>query len=165
MKKIIKYIIFIILLLINLSAFAESKINISLSEQNITLDKTFVVTVNIETTYTWSVEIVNIAWIDSFNRVWQENSSELSNFNWDIIKKLKLKISLKSNSTWNFVIWPALLKVWEKELKSNIVSINITKNTINQSIEEENTKNKKEQKEDIKTINKIFWVVICFINY
>jgi len=52
MKKIIKYIIFIILLLINLSAFAESKINISLSEQNITLDKTFVVTVNIETTYT-----------------------------------------------------------------------------------------------------------------
>lgn len=171
MNKIIKTIFVLIILFLNTLVFAENNINLESDKVDVNINDSFVLSVNIESTYSWSIEVSDIKWLDQFTKIWQETSNQVSIINWESTSKYWLRITLKPNQLWKFLIWPAELKVWEETINSNLLEINVNNDdslfsspNIN-SLSDDNNIGNVNDKDDIRWIKNSTGMLYNFIYY
>lgn len=157
MKNLIKIItITILIMFFNLSVYAEQKLSMALDKTDIKINENFVVSIDVETTFSWDLEISNIKWLEQFITLWQENSNQVSIINWEKSSKYTLKISLQPTKSWDFEIWPAELKIWDEVINSNTVKLKVSSEKIivpDNEDDEESVSNENNNK----NINKWNW--------
>lgn len=157
MKNLIKIItIAILIMFLNISVYAEQKLSMALDKTDIKINENFVVSIDVETTFSWDLEISSIKWLEQFITLWQENSNQVSVINWEKSSKYTLKISLQPTKSWDFEIWPAELKIWDEVVNSNTVKLKVSSEKIivpNNEDDEESVSNENNNKK----INKWNW--------
>jgi len=124
MKKIITFLLIYFVLLT--SVFAETKLELNISDTKINIDD--YINLELKVTFTdsinWDNQII-IKWIENFTQFSKQNSSNFSSINWVNSYEQWITLSLKPNSTWNFVIWPAIMWTWSNIIKSNIINLDV----------------------------------------
>ena len=123
LHKFVNLLLLVLLLLTYSYASAETSVVISWDTENLEFGDNFNINVDIETDSTWSLEIVNIDWLNSFQTLWQQSSKNINVINWERLNTFKLWISLVASNTWTYVIWPVKLQIGDKIILSNILNM------------------------------------------
>ena len=133
MKKIFIWWSMIIAGLIS-SAYAVN-INLSVDKSQSDINNPITLKLEINNDKSENIKSIWIQWVkDNFDIVWQQNfqssSSSIMIINWkqeiktNIVQTLIL--SLKAKKAWTYTLWPAIVKIWNQEYKSNTVKVKIT---------------------------------------
>lgn len=152
-KKIIQ-ILLLILLFIS-PAFADINISLKVSKENISLDDTFSLDVIIKSDNEEGWEI-SVTWMENFQIISSWQKQNIQSINGVQTSVFSLFYSLMPKSEGSFVIWPAIIKTWTWEIKSNLVNIVVSwnQNTNPSPVKQNNIDNNKQE-----NINKdIYWV-------
>ena len=157
LHKFVNLLLLVLLLLTYSYASAETSVVISWDTENLEFGDNFNINVDIETDSTWSLEIVNIDWLNSFQTLWQQSSKNINVINWERLNTFKLWISLVASNTWTYVIWPVKLQIGDKIILSNILNITINNEVLNNL---NNSKIKYENKDKLinNSDNDIRWI-------
>ena len=157
LHKFVNLLLLVLLLLTYSYASAETSVVISWDTENLEFGDNFNINVDIETDSTWSLEIVNIDWLNSFQTLWQQSSKNINVINWERLNTFKLWISLVASNTWTYVIWPAKLQIGDKIILSNVLNITINNEVLNNL---NNSKIKYENKDKLinNSDNDIRWI-------
>jgi hypothetical protein len=90
LHKFVNLLLLVLLLLTYSYASAETSVVISWDTENLEFGDNFNINVDIETDSTWSLEIVNIDWLNSFQTLWQQSSKNINVINWERLNTFKL---------------------------------------------------------------------------
>lgn len=174
MKKLILFLcINIISIFYSNFLFADSwslnDVKLSVSENTVKIDEKFNLDFTINLGDTWNIWDITINWIDNFKSLWESSSFSFQDINW--VKKwvYNMTVSLKPINVWTFSIWPAIIKLWDKTIQSNIIEINVIWNNSIASWTLLNTWSTDEMQElhDIKWpksyFNFSFWFILTFL--
>ncbi len=142
--KIIKKIIFLIIiftyfLFLNKIVFAESSLELIISDNEITLEDTFELDVKITADSSLGNSEILINWLNDFYKVSQKNYSSFTSINWKIENTQTIELSFYPNEVWEFEIGPAIIWEWTGAITSNIVKIKVI--SPKSSVKEEEIKN------------------------
>ncbi len=125
MFKAFKLLITFLLFSISMSVFAETTFNIRVDKAEVKIDDYIVLEVNVSTTSTGSVELLDIVWLENFSRLWQKTSNNISIRNGQRQSNYKLELNLKASKIGNYVLWPAEVRVWNTISKSNVINLDV----------------------------------------
>jgi len=144
--SIIKIITFLIIFVIFKGwVFAETSLELTISESELTLEDSFELEIKINSDFDfkwWEIEII---WLDSFYKISQKNYSQITNINWKTKQIQTINLWFYPNKVWDFIIWPANIKDWESIIESNTVSVKINNKPLSKSIIDEDEKKEKIQ--------------------
>ena len=90
-------------------------------------------TIESDETDSWAIEIQNIKWLDNFDIVnqsqYQNSSTSISVIDWKTQKETKIKnfleLSLKAKKSWDYTIWPVVIKSWENTIETNSIDLKV----------------------------------------
>lgn len=109
-------------------------INLSVDKTQSDINKAITLKLEINNDKGDRIKNVWIQWLNNFDIVWQQqfqsSSSSIVIVNWQ--QKMKtnivqtLMLVLKAKKAWTYTIWPAIVKIGNKEYKSNSVNVKIT---------------------------------------
>jgi len=137
-KKILKIFIFIWFFISLISNSFALDAKISLDKNTSDINNPINLRVEISSDEWWEIAITGIKWLENFKKIWQSQSQSSSTqivvINWQTKQKttttVNLNLSLEPQKTWEFEIWPAILKMWTGTIQTNSVKIKITWNKI-----------------------------------
>ncbi len=118
-------------------AFADTwslnDVKLSVSENTVKIDESFDLKFTINLSDTGNIWDITINWIDNFKSFWETSSFSFQDING--VKKwiYNMTVTLKPINLWKFSIWPAIIKLWDKTIQSNIVEIEVFWNDITSS--------------------------------
>lgn len=107
------------------SVFAQENIDFTIDKNQVSTWESFILTINLETTSTWVLEIQQIKWLDEFVNLWKSSSNQISIINWVSTNKYTLNLSMWSTKQWDYIIWPVEIKIWENIIESNIINLKV----------------------------------------
>ncbi len=137
MKKLL-IIIFSIFLRFN-TVFAELNLILSSDKTNYAFDEVVKISLDLNTESWWNIPSAKILWLESFSVLSQSSQTSLVYINWESQFKNTINLTLRPNSIWEFVIWPASIESWSGSIDSNTITINV--NHLNNVNSEENLDN------------------------
>lgn len=123
---------------------ANVNLNIDVKEDNVIINKPFNFNLNINFTSTWEIQLVDIKWLERFKKIWQSSSTSTKIINGEREDSYILSYTLFPEFVWDFVLWPAIIKVEDQIIQSNTLSLNVW--------EKQEEKNIISQTDDIKPI-------------
>jgi len=138
MKKILKIFIFIWFFISVIANSFALDAKISLDKNTSDINNPINLRVEISSDQWWQIAITEIKWLENFKKIWQSqsqsSSSQIVVINWKTKQKttttVNLNLSLEAQKTWEFEIWPAILKMWTGTIQTNSVKIKITWNKV-----------------------------------
>lgn len=129
MKKIIITFLFFILNIFFSYTYSDSTWNwellLKVSESKVNLNSDFTLTFSINLPDSSDFENIKIGWLEKFHSLWESSSFSFQDINWVKKSIYTMNIKLKPINLWNFIIWPAIVKLWDKELESNSIEVEV----------------------------------------
>ncbi len=133
MKQILKILSFVWLFLLFMTQSFAFDANLSTTKTNLNIDDYLNLRLEVNSSEWWEIEVVEIKWIENFQKVWQSQSQSSSSqvviVNWDTKSKtittINLDLQLKPLKNWEFVIWPAILQSGSWTIETNSVKVKI----------------------------------------
>lgn len=130
-RKIILSVLFT--LFTSTFAFASSA-TLSINKEKVDINDPISAQISIQTDWWWDLEVKKIKWLENFNVLWksqsQSSSSQIQIINWKTESKTSvnyiLNLSLSAKNNWDFELWPAIISIWWKEIKTNVQKISVS---------------------------------------
>lgn len=141
MKKIFSLILVFFFSLIRF-VYADNKreINIETDKKEINLSDDLELKIVLKQKQDSSVDLssLKIDWISNFDIIWQSSSTSMQIINNDVKSISSITYELKAKKTWDFVLWPASIQIWNNLYKTESLKINVldTKNLSNLELKE-----------------------------
>lgn len=167
MKKLILTIL--ILFSFTHSVFADVDLKMSIPENEIEVNSTFQVEIEILNDSDNELLLKSFDWTDYYQHLWTSHSQQVS-INNDIVNKKELMVfSFVPEKTWEFILWPVVFTDWENDFQSNTGSI-VIKNTEENLINIENSETLEDNmyfdfKIFITILYIIFWILFIWLFY
>lgn len=104
-----------------------------------------------------NLQDLSLSWIENFSVEWQSSSTSMEIINNDAKSISSIIYDLKPKNTWNFIIWPALIKIWTWIYQTNKIDIKVLSSWVsqNQNTEESKIDNNKSNLNFI-----LIWILI-----
>lgn len=126
-----KIILFLITFFISFSTlFADTSVDISVNNSIINSWDIFEITLEITTDKESNIEINEITWIENFDIISQNQSSQVQIINGVVNSIQWLKIWLRTTDSGEYLLWPAKIKIDDEEFISNQLELTINDFTV-----------------------------------
>ena len=130
MKKFISMVAFFILFWTWLAFDANLSVNQTIADIN----QPIKLTLKISDDTDKPITVQQIKWLENFNIVWQNQfqstSSQITVINWKTkavnTTNYTIILLLQAKNPGNYTIWPAIIKLWNKTIRTNSVKVKIT---------------------------------------
>lgn len=130
-KTFLKIILILSLSFFTLVTFAASwdkEIILSSQESKVNINDTFSISFMINLENGNNLWDVDVKWLEKFDKLWQSSSFSFQSVNWVSKSVQEVLIQLKPIENWKFTIWPVTAKLWDKELLSNTIEVEVSWN-------------------------------------
>lgn len=109
--------------------FAWNKLEVNLETDKKEIDLTQNLQIKIIIKQIWENNLdlwdLSLSWIDNFSVVWQSNSTSVEIVNNDAKSISSIIYDLKAKNVGNFIIWPAIIKIWTWTYQTNKIDIKV----------------------------------------
>lgn len=108
--------------------------NISVNQNNLDINKSLTLKINIKWEWEKNIWISKINWIENFQILWKNQSQFSSVYqtvvNWKTTMKTVttyiLNLTLQAKKAWTYTIWPVFIEADWKQYKTNTVKVNVS---------------------------------------
>ena len=129
-----KTLSFLLLFFINISYIFSFDANLQIDKKETDINDYIKLRVVINSDKWWEIWITKIKWLDNFEIINQSQSQSSSSSIVIVDGKTERKtqtshnldLVLKAKEKWDYILWPAYLKNWKEEIKTNDVKISVT---------------------------------------
>jgi len=134
MKKIKKFILFSVLYFLCISNLFSFDANLQIDKQETDINESINLRLEVNSDSWGEIRVSQIIWLENFDVVnqsqSQSSSSNIEIINWKTetrtMTKIYLDLLLNAKTKWSFEIWPAIIKNWAEEVRTNIVKIDVS---------------------------------------
>lgn len=123
-------------LIANHTFAANTDIELSTNESKVALNSAFDVNFSMNLDSWTNLDDFTMDWIDKFTEVWKSSSFAFQSVNGANKSVYTITYKLMPKEKWKFTLWPVTVKLWNKTMKSNTISIEVwdaTNQIINQN--------------------------------